>query len=241
MFIKVFVIVTKCIKHYKINNTISDFYDKINLSIKAALPNFSSKIQLTISQEIATIYYSLFSYWYKPQKQYNEFTYHKNNSAISLYWVFMFIALIETSIVHFVLYKYNLQRLSIVLLFLNIYTSLILLAHINAMKKRFNYVCQTYLKINNGVFISQCILYKNIKKIEPFKEEHLKDKSILRVGLIGKLESQNITIHFNEKQTVKLFYGINKPVMAIALYVDDCVEFENQIAEKLNKFTNLSH
>lgn len=231
--VRIFFIIRRLIMEYKKQSCNLDFYDKLTLSVKNALPNFSVKIQKTIAQEITMIYYSLFSYSFKPQKQKHDFTYHINNTSVSMYWVLILITLIEMGVLHLILNNYHLKIASIVLLFVNIYSTLFLLAHLNAMKKRFIMFSNNYLKINNGLFVSEIINYNEIDTILPFNDKIFENNKVLKIGLIGKLEPHNVIIKLKNEKVFTIFYGLEKRSNLIAFYVDNKLEFEQQLISKL--------
>jgi hypothetical protein len=212
-----------------------DFYDRITLSLQTAFPNFNEKFWSGIAQEISVVYYALFGFKKSKNEQKIGFTYHQNNSAVSLYWVFIFLTLIETGIVHLLLFNYNLQVISFVLLIINVYSILFFVGHINAMKKRFILLEDQGIKLNNGLFISEFIDYSNIAEIGRFNEKLLQDKSVLKIGLIGKLEPHNVFIKLHKETEIKIIYGIVKTVNSIAMYIDEVSKFETQINEKITE------
>ncbi len=231
--VRIILIVRRVVLGFMLQKTNLDFYDKITLSLKKALPNFSVKIQKTIAQEITMIYYSLFSYSFKPQKQKHDFTYHINNTSVSMYWVFILITLIEMGVLHLILNNYHLKIASIALLFINIYSTLFLLAHLNAMKKRFIMFSDNYLKINNGLFVSEIINYNEIDTILSFNDKIFENNKVLKIGLIGKLEPHNVIIKLKTEKIFTIFYGLEKRSNLIAFYVDDKLGFEQQLISKL--------
>jgi hypothetical protein len=233
VFFRLFFSVKRVVTEYKKQNYNLDFYDKITLSLKNGLPNFSAKIQKTIAQEISMIYYSLFSYSFNPQKQKNEFTYHINNTSVSLYWVFILITLVEMGILHLILNNYHLKTMSIILLFINVYSTLFLLAHLNAMKKRFIIFFENSLKINNGLFISEIINYNEIDAILPYNDKIFEFNKVLKIGLIGKLEPNNVIIKLKNEKKFTIIYGLQKKSDFIAFYVDDLLGFEQELTLRL--------
>jgi hypothetical protein len=231
--VRIILVVRRVVLGFKLQKTTLDFYDKITLSLKNGLPNFSPKIQKTIAQEISMIYYSLFSYTFNPQKQKSDFTYHINNTSVSLYWVFILITLVEMGILHLILNNYHLKTISIILLFINMYSTLFLLAHLNAMKKRFIVFLENGLKINNGLFISEIINYDEIDTILPYNDKIFEFNKVLKIGLIGKLEPNNVIIKLKTEKNFTIIYGLEKKSNLITFYVDDLFGFEQQLKSQL--------
>ncbi len=231
---RIILIVRKVILKFKLQDADHDFYDRIYLSIAAAFPNLSFKFHKSVSQEIAMIYYAFFAFETKKTNR-NYFSYYKNNSAVGLYFVFIFLTLIETGIVHFMLIRYGFYKVSIALFIFNIYSIIFLTAHLRAMKKRPIEIGISGFKLNNGLFMSQFIKYSSISEVTAFDESLMKDKSVLKIGLFGKIEPHNVLIKLKEDTDVVIFYGVKKTVKAIMLYVNDANEFTSELNEKAGR------
>ena len=90
-----------------------------------------------------------------------------------------------------------------------------------------------YLKINNGLFVSEIINYNEIDTILPFNDKIFENNKVLKIGLIGKLEPHNVIIKLKNEKVFTIFYGLEKRSNLIAFYVDDKLEFEQQLISKL--------
>lgn len=213
-----------------------DFVDRMSFSIKSGFDGYNEKIKNTIVQEFRVIYYAFFSHKIKKRTTEYEFTYHKNNSALSLYWAFILLTLIETGVIHYLLYINNLHLLNGVLLFINIYTIVFILGHIRAMKIKPIVIDNQTLFLNNGIFISEKILIDSIESIYSVND-FPKNQDGLKIGLIGKLEPINTVIELKNDITFTLFYGIKRSSKKLAFYIDDYKNLSNLINEKIIKKT----
>ncbi len=169
-------------------------------------------------------YYAFFSGKVKKQNYQYEFTYHKDNTAVSLYWAFIILTLVETGIIHYLLFIYNFHWINGILLLVNLYTLVFFLGHIRAMKAKPIVLDNHSITLNNGLFISEKILIHEIEKIYAYSE-NIKIQDALKIGLIGKLEPMNVVIEFKIEKSITLIYGIKRTAKNITFHVDDYLRF----------------
>ena len=91
-----------------------------------------SRLLDMISSEITIFYYSILSWWKKPLSILNDaqtYSYHKNTSAIAFYMMLIHALVLESVGFHFLLHSWN-ATFAIIVLILNVYTLLFILAEI---------------------------------------------------------------------------------------------------------------
>jgi len=179
--------------------------------------------------EMAVLYYGLFA-WKKRKVRKNEFTNYKDNGTKPLLWGLIFIMLIETVVLHFLLAKWSFIA-AWVLTALSIYTVLMVFAHLKALLKRPSRIEKNKVILINGLLSSIEIDIAQIKKVEfHSKEISTADELTGNLGLTKESKNHNVAIYFSETQTVEKFYGLNQKCEMLVFYIDD----KNKFVEKVN-------
>lgn len=230
---KILELMVKIYKSFISQSSEFTFIDRATFSIKNGFIGYPERVGTSVAQEFSMFYYAFFGKKKKPVDQ--EFTYHVNNSAVGLYWAFIILTIVETGIIHYLFFVYDLHWLNAVLLLLNVYTIIFILGHIRAMRSKPMIIKNNSLLVNNGLFISEPIAINEIEKIYPYNEGLIKSHfKILKLGLVGKLEPINVVVEFKKEKTITLIYGLKRTTKVIAFYIDDYVNFSNTINLQLN-------
>ena len=175
-----------------------------------------------IAHEFAVLAYGLFL-WKKPKVDDNHFSYTQTSGNVIMYSFLVLIAIIETACVHLMLYHFHLFVPSLILLFLNLYTGLYLIAHLKAMTMRPIFLDKDTLLLKNGLFANAKIDLKNIAFIENTEREidFERNTKVFKMALLKKLEPHNMKVLLRKDSQIDLFYGIKKTVSEIYFYVDN--------------------
>ncbi len=206
-----------------------DFYDKLLIACQEVFPNRIGKILAT---EIAVIYY-LFAPGKKQEKSALEFTYYKKSGILTILAVFLFLVAIETFVVHFVVSKWSVN-VAWVLTFLGVYTMLQVLAIIRSMSKRSITINQknSTLNLRYGFGSQTSIPLHTILKVEKTRSTS-NEKTNVCLSVFDLIDSNNVTIHLSEENTLQKIYGIEKKYTSISLFVDELDLFVEEV-ERLN-------
>lgn len=211
------------------------FSENIRIIIDSIMKN--SLMNRVMSTEAAIYYYSLFSYRKKSNNQANvyTFTYHFKTSSIALNIMLIHAIAIETIGIHYFLHQVN-PILSYVLLFLNVYTVLLFLAEIQAIRL-------SPIQLNSEKLVLQIGLMKRITipidKIAQFSyytgpetlsSTDLKHTFDARVNDFIT-EKPMFEINLTESHTANLLYGFTKKVDRIVLTVDEPERFYQTLSK----------
>lgn len=140
----------------------------------------------------------------------------------------------ETLCVHLLLFHFKFYITSWILLFLNVYTAVGLVAHIKAMKMRPIVLDDNTLFLKYGLFANAKIDLSNIKNIEIENSvvDFSKDDKKFKMALLKKVERSNVKISLREDISVELFYGLSRVASEVYFYVDDKIGFLQEIERR---------
>lgn len=191
-----------------------------------------------LATDVLILYYSFGSWKQKVIHNEQTFTIHKNTSFVAFYVMLLHAIVIETIGIHWWLHDVSLI-LSIVLLLLNIYSVLYVLAEIQAVRLNPIRMENEALYLSLGIGKRMMVSYDCIEKVQWGNEAaacNLKSKDLLDF-LARDLESvePQCVIHFKTPQKATVFFGMEKEYTQVALRVDELARFEEALREKIAK------
>jgi membrane protein YdbS with pleckstrin-like domain len=216
-----------------------NFIENMNVALKSIFPNsFIEKIWTT---ESSIYYYSLFSFRKKINTHiiWEQFSYHKKTGVIALNLMLIHAIVIETIGIHYLLHKIN-PIISYITLFLNVYTVLLFIAEIQAIRLTPIQIINEKLVIQIGIMKRITIPLKNISKIEyyngpeKFSKKELEHIFDARVNDFIQ-EKPKFDIYLKETSTANLLYGFTKKVNRIVLSVDEPERFYQTLSQSLQE------
>jgi hypothetical protein len=205
-----------------------DFYSALKSASAQILPK---KISGAFATEIAVLYYGFFN-WKKRKLSVNEFSYHKNSGTIALLIVFMFLIMMETSVVHLLLQKWS-TLAAWILSILSIYTCLQVYGIMRSMSKRPISIDNGELKLRYGLFSESTISISNIEGIELSTKSVESDETTKKLSPLRDFESHNVVIRLKEEEVLFGLYGLTSNYKNLALYVDKKEQFKKEIENAL--------
>ena len=208
-----------------------DFYSALKSASAQILPK---KISGAFATEIAVLYYAFFN-WKKRKLSVNEFSYHKSSGTIALLIVFMFLILVETSVVHLLLQKWSVLA-AWILSIISIYTFLQVFGIMRSMSKRPISIDNGELKLRYGLFSESTVLITNIEGIELSTISIELDETTKKLSPLRDFESHNIVIRLKEKEVLFGLYGLKSKYKNLALYVDEKEQFKKEIENALQQY-----
>jgi len=185
-----------------------------------------------ISSEIAVLYFAFIAGKNKNIDYRTKFTSYKENGIIAVLALVLFIFLIETAGVHFLLNVWSSKAAWIVTV-LSLYTCMQLYAHIKAIKARPVKLGDDGLEIHNGFAGDAFIEYNAIEKIELSNKTPV-DRATIKIALIKGFENHNCVIYLKQSIAVIKMFGIKKSADTILFFVDRPKDFISSLNIKLN-------
>ncbi len=191
----------------------------------------NEKVSNIISSEIAVIYYAFFSVKEKSINYQSKFTSYQENGLPLILGVILFIFLVETAGVHFLLSVWS-QPIAWVITGLSLYTCLQLFAHIRAIKARPIVINAHSFEVHNGLAGDAFLQLDNIEKIECSNKKPIERKSI-KISLLKGLENHNIVVYLKKPVEVTKIFGIKRETDTVLFFVDKPKVFTNIITNLL--------
>lgn len=223
----VFKLITKIpaiMKSFRTNKVeISTFSYRLEQAFSRHLkPNRFLEI---IASELTMFYYSFFSWRKKPLQGGLVFTSHKKTSAIALYVMLIHALVLESIGFHFLLHSWN-EIVAIVALVLNVYTLLIFLAEIQAIRLSPFVITNQHLYLQVGIMKQLMVPLDEIKSIHyyqgPEKLSKEEEKTVFDACMPDFMrEKPTFEIELYTSQEVKMMYGFKKKVTKIHLRPDE--------------------
>ncbi|WP_235923567.1 hypothetical protein [Psychroflexus aurantiacus] len=227
----VFYKLRKAIIKFKENEKSTfDFFTSLKDTCYDILPR---KAVMPVVTEIGVFYYG-FIYWKRRKLKANEFSYHKDSGTIALLVVILFLVAIETAAIHILLSKWS-DAAAWVLTFLSMYSGIQIFGFLKSMFKRPISLEKDQLHLRYGMMTETTIDLQDIDSLEISSKDLEPDKETRKLSLFGELESHNIIIRLKKENELTGLYGIKRKYRNLAFYVDDTLEFENQIHKALQK------
>ncbi|NVK28473.1 MAG: hypothetical protein HWE14_10545 [Flavobacteriia bacterium] len=204
-------------------NADSDFFDSLLLAVSEILPR---PVVRPFALEIAVFYYAF--RFRKSKPRHNSFSYHRESGASALYGAVVFIILVETAVLHILLNKWS-PIAAWILTGLSLYTAIQFLAYARSLGARPIQLKGETLQLNYGIVASAEVDIQSIHRIELTSNDLPDDGSVVKLGLLGALESHNVVLHFHEPVEMIRLYGKRVSTNAIALFVDNPADFKAAI------------
>lgn len=229
----VIVKVRRAIKTYNnLKGTTPDFYDSLKKVCHEILP---SKLVIPFATEVAVFYYGFID-WKKRPINPHEYTYHKKSGTPAVFGAFLFIIVIETLALHFLLLKWS-PVAAWILTGLSTYTAIQIIGFAKSLSKRPISLETNTLTLRYGILNETQISYSDIDSVVLSKKELEKDKLIQTLSPLGALESHNVLITLKRENTLTGFYGMKKPYKVIGLHLDEPNDFKERLEIALQQLT----
>jgi hypothetical protein len=214
------------------SNTTYDFYTVLKESAIKTIG--SPKIARIFASEIAMVYYALFS-WKKAPALENGFTNYKENGITALLGVILFLLLIETSIAHLLLVRWN-ETLAWLIFISSLYAAVQIFGHLKALRQRTSEWAGNQLHLKYGLFGDIELDIRAISRIE-LTSNDVEDetRSVAKLALLKELESHNVVIYFTGKQKIEKAYGVMKECDTLLVHIDDRQAFKDTINNALQQ------
>jgi len=190
----------------------------------------STKAGNIISSEIAVFYYAFIARKDKYADYKTRFTSYKENGILTVLGAILFLFLIETSGVHFLLMMWS-RTGAWILTGLSLYTCMQLFAHMKAVKARSTNITGNLLEIHNGLAGDAYIYFDNIERFE-LSNKFPAGRNAEKISLLKTLENHNCIVYLKKPIQVTKIFGIKKCTDTVLFFVDRPKNF----AEVLNAY-----
>ena len=188
---------------------------------------FPKKIASFLSTELALFYFALFK-WKKTILRKNQFSYHKNGSAVSLLAGILLICIIELFVLHSLLIKWS-SLAAWILSILSGYSAFTIIGFIKSLFHRPINITKNTLFIPYGLLAEATIDCNNIGSIIQHTLDLEENSPITKLSPLGNMDTHNLIIHLKEPIIYSGIYGIKKQATALAVFIDQPVAFINAL------------
>ncbi|MBB4823105.1 competence protein ComGC [Sporosarcina luteola] len=189
-----------------------------------------------LAAESLMFYYALASWKRKPSLAQNQFTLHQKTSLVAFNVMLIHAIVVETIGFHWWLHEKSVL-LAIVLLVLNIYSLVYILADIQAVRLNPLVVEEDRLYVSLGLGKRMEIPYQDIERLEWGKEAEavsLKDQSMIDfIARDFEEVKPHCVIYFKKPLTATVFLGFEKPFTAAAIRLDEPLKFRHLLEDKM--------
>lgn len=189
-----------------------------------------------ICAEILMFYYAFGTWKKNPQNDENTFTLHKNSSLIAFYVLLIHAMIVESIVVHWLLHGKSFI-LSLIFLITNIYSIILLLGHIQAVRFNPLQIDKDRMYVSLGLMKRMEIRWEDIEKViddREVLERKLSKKAIDFVARDFEKVYPDIILKLNAPVQATLLMGIPKKFEVVAIRVDDPQRFKELLREKLS-------
>lgn len=171
--------------------------------------------------ELAMLRYFLLGWWAHPELGPGQrgFSSHRESGFVALIITLAGLSVIETAAVHLLVGRWS-STAAAVLLVLDLYTLIFLLAHLRAVVLRPLFLEPGQLTVRVGFVWRLRVPLAQVVGAEPLADAPAPDKQ--RLNLAGPLlTAPNVLLTFAAPVPVTGLYGLRRHVRQVALYVDD--------------------
>ena len=209
-----------------------DFFDIVDSACAEVLP---AGIASVLATEISVLYYALIS-WKKKKLTTNEFSYHKDGTAISIILGFLLVVGVEIFVTHSMVENGN-NSGGLILAILSGYTILQIIAVLKSLSRRPIFVNKSKkeLVLKFGILSKAIIPFSEIENVELTSKELLEKSETKYFSPLGSSSGHNVVIYFNKKIKYNFMYGFKKEAFSLAVFIDEKNEFVELLKDNISK------
>jgi hypothetical protein len=196
-----------------------------------------SRLLETLISEFTMFYYALFSWRKAPVMNEQTFSYHKNTSYVALQLMLIHALIIESVGLHYFFSQWN-HTVSLILLFINIYSILFLFGQMQAVKKVPLIVTEQSLILNIGFIKSLDLPFKYIQEWKTYEGPDELSADELKYTFEARVsdfipEKPNIELLLKKPVQSEIIYGFKKNVTRVVIKVDQPAELMRLIEKRM--------
>jgi hypothetical protein len=230
-----FVIKTRKIlaRFNRVEKSKGDFYDVLKGVTTELLPKRLASI---ITAEISAFYYAFFS-WRKPVGINTRFTYHKKTGIVAFIGVFIFMILVETSVFHLLLAKWN-PKIAWWFSGLSLYAALQALGIARSITKRQIQIIEGQLIIPYGILAQTTLNLCDILSIKTYERQAAFNGDLKCLSPFKKIEAPDTIIELAKPYYIEGIYGSKKKFDLLLINVDEKDLFIGRVQRSLNSLAD---
>ncbi|MBH0165409.1 hypothetical protein IHV12_10770 [Fictibacillus sp. 7GRE50] len=196
-----------------------------------------SRLIDSLVSEVTMFYYAFFSWRKAPVMTGQTFTLHKNTSYVALQLMLIHALIIESVGLHYFFSQWN-HTVSLILLFINIYSILFLIGQMQAVKKVPLIVTNQSLILNIGFIKSLDLPFKYIQEWKTYEGPDELSAAEMKYTFEARVsdfipEKPNIELLLKKPIRSDIIYGFKKNVTRVVIKVDNPTELMRLIEKRM--------
>lgn len=204
-----------------------DFFDVMKEAAKEVIPG---KASVFLATELSTFYYGLIN-WKKRTLAAMEFSYHRKSSGVALFYVVMFLAIVETFVLHLLLERWS-PIVAWIFSAISIYTVFQVLGIVRSLGQRPTRLSSESIDIRYGILNEVTIPYDQIEEVTHSTASKEWDKEVRSLSPFGDFEGHNVVIKVKEPLEINGIYGIKRSFTELAFHLDEPEQFVDTYANR---------
>ncbi|GAA4378175.1 hypothetical protein [Hymenobacter koreensis] len=208
----------------------ADFVENLNAAFAAVF----RRSMAPLVSEVVMFRYALLGWWARPEVGAGQraFSNHRDSGFLALVITCCALSVIETAAMHMLVSRWN-ATAAVVVLVLDVYTLVFLLAHLRAVMLRPATLENGQLLVRIGFAWRFAVPVQAVVHADELRDTPEPDKLTLNLAKL-LFTAPNVRLTFAESVTITGLYGIRRQTKQVALYVDDRAEFLRQLRTKLS-------
>jgi hypothetical protein len=206
-----------------------DFYTVFKGVTTEILPR---RLALIVSAEISAFYYVFFS-WRKPTSDSKVFTYYKEGGIIALMGIFIFMILIEASVFHLLLAKWN-ETTAWAFSGVSLYAGIQAFGIARSIIKRPIQITEDQVFIPYGILSETTFDLKDILSIKTYDKQLATAQNSTCLSPFAKIDEPDVIIELGRPYHIEQIYGGRKKFDLLLINVDNKVLFIERIQKLLD-------
>lgn len=178
--------------------------------------------------EVGVFFLVLFA-WRRPSVE--GFSYHRNNGAVPILIVLLFLLLAETSVAHILLAMFS-PIAAWIATGVSIYFAIQVIAHLKALFMRPIVVTEDVVLLRCGIMGDAFIERASIARVEKISRFPQNTTNEIAISPLGSLVQPNIRIEMKQETAFYGIYGIKTRYSAISFSVDEPDRFIALLEQK---------
>lgn len=205
-----------------------DFFDVMKVAAREVIPG---KASIFLATELSTFYYGIIN-WKKRAPGPLEFSYHRKSSSTALFYTVIFLAIVETFVLHLLLQRWS-EAVAWVFSAISIYTVFQVLGIVRSMSQRPTRLSHNAIDIRYGILNEVTVPLEQVKEITVSTASKEWDKEIRTLSPFGDFEGHNVVIKVKEPLKINGLYGIKKSFKELALHLDEPEKFVEAYTQQI--------
>ncbi len=206
-----------------------DFFEVMKVAAREVIPG---KASVFLATELSTFYYGIIN-WKKRPFSSIEFSYHQRSSGRALFYAVIFLAIVETFVLHLLLQRWS-EVAAWIFSAISIYTVFQVLGIVRSLSQRPTRLLNDAINVRYGILNEVSIPFDQIKEVTNSTASKEWNKEVRALSPFGDFEGHNVVIKVKEPLKIHGLYGIKRSFKELAFHLDEPERFLEAFQNKTN-------